>query len=256
MDITTGLEINLNNPVELHNSIERIREARNYMGEREYIIDLHWDEDGGETHRIPLIVEGPNLWVIGYLFGDEKIYFEKQRGDGTLRYSSADGANREDELMLQNVKIILKRFEGESHLTNFQKVEGNERARNAYVMAVFIASEIVRNEVLELILLYGSMNLRPFLKRWSDFLFVYREWERAARVLYPEEAGAICPVIRVKGLRSRCSNLEKDENLQTIKAAYGELMNLITNIVVTEDNEEEYKGLLRLMGLTIRQRES
>lgn len=157
--------------------------------------------------------------------------------------------------MLQNVKIILKRFEGESHLTNFQEVEGNERARNAYVMAVFIASEIVRNEVLELILLYGSMNLRPFLKRWSDFLFVYREWERAARVLY-QETGAICPVIRVKGLKSRLSNLKKDENLQKILEAYEELMNLITNIVVTEDNEEEYKGLLRLMGLTIRQRES
>lgn len=253
MDITTGLEINLNNPVELHNSIERIREARNFMGLREYIIDLYWDEDGGETHRIPIIVEGPNLWVIGYLaINGSKIYFERTRKDGTLNYSKFDTPGN---LSLQNARELLKRFESNPPLNNFQKIEGNECARSVYVMAVFIASEIVRNEVLELILLYGSMNSVPFIEQWSNFLLVYKEWERAARVLY-QETGAICPVICVKGLRSRLSNLKKDENLQKILEAYEELMNLITNIVVTEDNEEEYKGLLRLMGLTIRQRES
>lgn len=191
----------------LHQDVEKIRQKRSQItGDME--IQLIWGEN--DEHTIRVIANGPNLWVTGYYHQDGTfIRFDEYGGPGVLRYNGRDVGC---EFTLAVIAKTLGPLVGISEDSNpfprdFRTQDGNEEARAAYVMCVFLASEMIRNELLERALLLGMRkpDVRP---KWNDYVLLYKNWATVSKILYRIESGDNYPIIYAADAKSMFSRLE------------------------------------------------
>lgn len=167
----------------LHNDLEAIRIDRGTNGrggsgniphnisEHEgWKINLIWDND---EHRLPVFVKGPAIAVEGFLTKQrQRINFAQAGWDSFERYDPVN--DKGCYLELTQICGVLQQLEEGKHTRFLSK---DRDARTAFVMCVFVASEIVRNEVLERILLKGDCG------SWHDYLRLYQNWASVSAII-------------------------------------------------------------------------
>ena len=97
-------------------------------------------------------------------------------------------------------------------------------ARNAYVMCVFLASEMVRNELLEKLLLLEMRKPAARPRMWRDYILLYRNWAKASKALYKMESGSDYPTIYAADAKRMFVRLETSELGQTEIDLYRQLI--------------------------------
>jgi len=196
--IKKEIHLNIN---KLHTDVRAIRDVRNHNNE-DMEIQLKWDTAGNVQHTVRVIANGPNLWVKGYYDqGGAFISFATGGGGDVLNYGENDTGCR---LTLETITEVLGALEAVPAPTNFRSGSGN--ARTAYVMCVFLASEMVRNELLEKVLLLGTRRAAD-AKMWRDYILVYKNWATVSKILYNIESGDNYPTIYAADAKSMFSRL-------------------------------------------------
>lgn len=214
----------------LHEDLERIRAARKGMkDETMAIIQITWesnkqDDNGSDINNsdnsgdnnddkkkfkiINVHVNGPNLWVIGYQWeGNGYVDFTAQAG--SLNYKRADTGCSLD---LAVIKSYLNELE---NISSSDKFYEGAKDRISYLMCVFVASEMVRNEILEKLLFCKKVdaqgNRRSYT--WRECKDLYKNWASVSKVLYAVESGDFYPVIYFHDMDDLFVRIRVDENL-------------------------------------------
>lgn len=199
------IHLNKNN---LSDDIKAVRKIRNgNHGDLE--MRLIWNDGNGVERTVRVIANGPNLWVTGYYHQDGTfIRFDGNGGAGVLNYAASD---KGCYLTLDAVKGALGPLAGISvhhpFPTDFRPGKENAEVRTAYVMCVFLTSEMVRNELLEKSLLLGTRKADA-IATWSDYVLMYKNWATVSKVLYKVESGNNYPTIYVADVKSMFNRLE------------------------------------------------
>lgn len=196
-----------------HNDLERIRTARNAADRAaKWEINLIWKKNGtedGKEHNLPVYAQGPALAVYGCqtCAGDE-ISFFGAGSNGKFNYGGETGCR----LNMWEIIESLEELRAGRH-RSFS--EGDGGARRAYVMCVFMASEIVRNEVLEVLFINGTKGKEA--GRWEDYILLYKNWALVSELLYGEAQGKgeNAGVIRIGDVRAALADGRINE--QTMK---------------------------------------
>lgn len=176
----------------LHKDLETIREGRRALVDahgnaKTAIICLAWN-GGAAEHKINVHVKGPNLWVTGYEC-DGRAYVNFEAEQGSLNYCKSDeGCNLE----LTAIKAELEKLETIDTSEAFYR---GAAGRTPYVMCVFTASEMVRNEILERLLFCEKEKNSRTHYTWKECVPLYKNWESVSKVLYAIESGTFYPVI-------------------------------------------------------------
>jgi hypothetical protein len=196
-------EINLDNKEQLHDDLEKIRENRERLGEKgEAEIVLKWTKEDESKHELSVHVKTSNLWVTGCKgqLGKEIEFKEEIRN-----YMEKDEGTT---IYIKGITNLLEELEN-GRYNNFEKT--GSRERNAYLMCVFVASEIVRNELLEKVLIKSFSNKN--YATWKTYRRVYSNFASVSKALYK-----YYPTIRVEDVGKNIgngsifdnSNLQKD----------------------------------------------
>lgn len=207
----------------LHEDLERIRANR----ERLQDVDLtqSFNELEDKMNKIILEFDGSsivletltqNLWVVGYRQAvDEPVhYFGTGPQDRHLNYR--EGTETGCVLDLNSIQQTIRKVRNYTKPDDFY---GNAtEARRAYIMCVFVASEMVRNEFLERIVLdWEHLNAKydsQFKGNWQDYLLLYKNWARTVKTLHCiERDGIFLPHIKVSDTNSLFVRITTDEDL-------------------------------------------
>lgn len=180
--------------------IRRIRSGIN--GNME--IRLIWGSNDA-PHMVRIVAAGPNLWVKGYYDRNGTfIAFDTIGGEHVLNYAEDDIGCA---LRLDAITSVLAELEQIPPISDFSR-GGGDQARKAYIMCVFLASEMVRNELLERMLLQETRNHGQNNKTWRDYILVYKNWAKVSRELYQTGSENNYPTIYAADVRSMHSRLE------------------------------------------------
>ena len=178
----------------LHDDLHTIREARKKIQhEEEWGIRLLWKDSEGENHHPLVCVKGPALSVKSYITTDG---LTVDFSVGSYNYKKSD---RGCFLWLSEITTILEKLE-RGEITREMIAGDDKHARTVYVMCVFVASEMVRNEVLEAILLKATADCA--VVNWHDYCFLYKNWASASCALYGGEQSERAPVIRINDMKA------------------------------------------------------
>lgn len=192
------------NTKELHQDVEAIRKIRNGInGDIE--IRLIWvDNNNQAQHMVRVVANGPNLWVKGY-YGQDGVFtaFDATGGARVLNYTDDD---RGCALVLDTITSVLGELEQIPPIDDFSQ-GGESPARKAYIMCVFLVSEMVRNELLEKMLLQETRKQGQNAATWRDYVLVYKNWAKVSRELYQAGGGNNYPTIYAADVRSMYSRL-------------------------------------------------
>lgn len=187
----------------LHNDLTAIRIARGTKGpngkqnhpctvgiDEEWEIDLKWRDGNDIEHTLPVYVKGPALEVKG---------FKPKEGDridfgGDFNYAGETGT----QLTYWNItgEALVNLEEGKYDLSE----RGYKFARLCYVMCVFVASEIVRNEVLEIMFVYGNFGM------WENYKRLYRNWAKVSSIINGCKSNRFAEIIYVDKLKEKLSS--------------------------------------------------
>lgn len=164
-----------------------IRRARTHTDEKtRWEINLRWKASAQEEYNLIVYAAGTALVVTGFqTFTGEKITFLEAGSNKDFNYNGEDGG----ALSYGAVTGTLAKLRDGRY-----KTLPNDEKRNAYVMCVFMASEIVRNEVLEGLLLKGLQGWH--VGKWHDYYLLYQNWSSVSGALYNTK-GQRAEVIRV-----------------------------------------------------------
>lgn len=214
-----NLRLNADN---LHEDLTAIRRARGTKGpngtekysctiteNQEWKINLLWIDDG--EHKLTVFVKGPALAVEGFLTkAGKRINFASERQDSFVKYNSKK--DNGCSLELGQICGVLAQLEDGKYKSFSSE---NADARTAFVMCVFVASEIVRNEVLERLLIMDKYH-----KRWHDCLRLYQNWASVSHTINGCNADQFAEIIY--GVKVG-AELQKENPDQEVKDLYGDL---------------------------------
>ncbi|MDE5933630.1 MAG: hypothetical protein K2H40_14270 [Lachnospiraceae bacterium] len=187
----------------LQDDIKEIRRIRSGInGDME--IRLIWSGNNVQ-HEVCVVANGPNLWVKGYYDRNRDfIAFDTTGGARILNYADDD---KGCALTLDAIASVLEELEKIPPVNDFSQ-GGENQARKAYIMCVFLVSEMVRNELLERMLLQGTRNHGQNCRTWRDYILVYKNWAKVSRELYQTGGGDNYPTIYAADVRSMYSRLQ------------------------------------------------
>lgn len=213
------MDINLNTK-NLHKDLEAVRRSRSHIdGEAE--IRLMWMDDSG-VHTVRVIANGPKLWVTGYYDQNgSRVPFAAGEDQRILNYAASDTGCR---LFLPDIIGVLGALEQIPAPADFTAGGQNARARNAYVMCVFLVSEMVRNELLEKVLLMETKRPGSNARMWRDYILLYKNWAKASKALYKVESGKDYPTIYAADVKSMFVRLETGELAEAEIRLYRQLI--------------------------------
>lgn len=177
----------------LHNDLENIRNQRPNMGtiKNAHNITIELPQYG----NLSVIAKSCELWIDSYKKNGTAESF------GTnLNYNDSDCGCA---LTFDQIKGVLAKL-----LTlDYKKKDfiSSNNARTSYIMCVFVASELVRNEFLETVLLHGETYGMTLL--WKYYKPLYKNWHKTSQLLYGISSGGYCPEIRVNDLKNHINRL-------------------------------------------------
>lgn len=172
------------------------------------------DEDGNVLKRI--IAVGKNLWLCGYFNENESnnmVYFVNNldKLEKTLNYKDSDQG------FPINYETIV------STLKKLNQYENNYR--DAFLCAIFLSSEIIKNEYLERVI-EDMLNRHAngddkTLYNWKDFLPLYRNLDTIKNFICKNYEIPIVNYIRVGEIY--LGRLKADISIDGVKIALGKL---------------------------------
>lgn len=215
------MDIHLNTK-SLSKDLAAIRRNRSSIGAGgEIEIRLLWT-DNNKNHMVRVIANSSKLWVTGYYDQNGKlISFATEGNQGVLNYADSDKGSR---LTLSDVASKLCALEQIPAPVDFTAGNRNASARNAYLMCVFLASEIVRNELLEKILLLETRKPGENARTWKMYILLYKNWAKASKALYSMESGSDYPTIYAADVKSLFIRLETSDLSRTEIDLYRQLI--------------------------------
>lgn len=245
----------------LHADLTNIRQWRkenfSVLENKPVGIDVLWKNDR-QKERIFVVVTDRAFEVIGYVNSNGYISF----GAGDyLKYEGRDNGN--PSLNMANVYQclnLLLQWPGGTYV-HYDEHEGEPIHRMAFLVCVFLASEMVRNEVLEAIFLNTK---NTFSKQWNYYRLICTKWEHTLKAIKGENV-PLYNTIYLKNIWDICgfkytSNIEYDAAVDKIKTAfnrdnfifgddlgkkYGDIMSRIANTVKRE--QELYRDIFDLI---------
>lgn len=220
----------------LHEDLEKIREGRKQLcktvlgqsqsaqggaGEEAQRAHIQVAGTGGKENIIILEAVGSNLWMEGFQTekSEKIIPFSQDREE--LRYKDNDHCCLLELSALQSTLGKLRSYVKKPK-SEQKKLQSDKTYRQGFLAGVFVASEMVRNEFLERIVLADG--LRNYT--WEKALLLYRNWETVAKRLYCIEGGKseMIPVIRVNDMAAMGAVRLRGEDMKNIWGCYQELL--------------------------------
>lgn len=193
------------------NANNNISQFRQEMDE----ITLQWTVNGTVQSIIVLTLTS-NLWVVGVQStpGGQEYYFDKRN----LNYGDHDTG---DALNWNGIKGALQTLTGFQNLNSYNFSVVGTSERKAYLMCVFIASEAVRNQFLEEIVLkwdyLKNKYVAGFEGNWQDYRLLYKNWDHTAKSLYAVEADNIfTPYIKINDMKNSFVRIEGNTSLYNV----------------------------------------
>lgn len=178
------------------NEIRKKREQ--FMVAEENKITLVWSQDD-ITEQLAIYVIGPNLWVDSFdCSGGNRLRFEEV--ESKQNYQPKDNPGMIDTYQMTAALSSFVHAFGEilewKTMAVCKTPEINSllatKLRNTYLICIFLASEVVRNEFFELIYCKKSGCVS-----WKDCKVLFQNWKSIARLVYPEERkNELIPVVR------------------------------------------------------------
>ncbi|MDE6314167.1 MAG: hypothetical protein K2M46_11235 [Lachnospiraceae bacterium] len=178
----------------LRDDVENIRCQREHMDNSCHTIVLTWTNAEGINKQMPIQVMGSNLWVKGYCYPQNTGFrrFYVREADESYKKSDSNVKIPIDlNVMIAELNKLALALErgGEIDFLNTY--------RKQFLMIIFLTSEMVRNELLELCLLHGDINSENYVK-WTDCKILMSNWSTVSRCIYPVSGKDFIPTIRFR----------------------------------------------------------
>ena len=200
-------ELDITNAGKYHAVAEKMREERVNMKEDEEVRITLVTSSG---KKIKLAAEGPNFWIKGYYlkisdtspeksykFRDEENYTAKDKGS-CLNYCVIDKIMEGFFDKLENLKNGMKN----SQDLNDPSYSTKEIIDDVYVLSIFVASEMIRNEIFEKV--YFSDACADIT--WTQLKVFFSNWASTARVMANNQPTKYIPCIRADKIDDYINN--------------------------------------------------
>jgi hypothetical protein len=196
--------MDLNNINNLSASISALREARTDPSvSKEIKILITWKDDDKNTHAITVFANMPNIWVTGFQANSgDKIEFSAAEN----KYVNCEGVSC--RLTLDDIRQNLRPLELAK--TKLYYEDNCKNLKTATFMCIFITSEIIRNELLEIIVRHQSHSNKGSCN-WNNLIEIYRNWASDSKLLYVKNPEVI-PTILLKDVQLELTRLERSND--------------------------------------------
>lgn len=176
----------------IHGNLTTIRNWRNANQgipfNQQTEIEIYWpNRNANNNNCITVVVQGNEFWVIGYFQGSQaQGNYISFGGDQDTRYvnlGNAIYASFNKDAVYNYLDILINHPGNAQQPTNFNHSGmSNNQIPNqmAFLMCVFIASEMVRNEFLEVVFL--NPQLFPY-KTWNNYHLLYTNWKKTLNII-------------------------------------------------------------------------
>lgn len=227
------LKIDLNNfgnKKQFHADLENIRQWRkenvSVLEQNPVGIDVLWKNNGQKEH-IFVVVTTSKFLVIGYVNSNGYVSFGSE--DDLSYEGHANGEPSLNIYDVYNYLEVLSQWSGGMFLHYDNTIIKNKPIlnREAFLICVFLASEMVRNEILEIIFLYDGL----FKKRsWGEYKLLYKNWEKISKIINDEKGTYIKTITAVAVLKKLWANTDKgilDDRENEFEKLYRDYMKTI-----------------------------
>lgn len=120
--------------------------------------------------KLEVVAKGPNLWILGFMDKDNEL--KPFRSNDKYKDNDKAGAL----ICVEQICAFAVSF-----IDQMKEGTLTEGAReNGFLIFTFLASEMVRNEIMEVI--YFCKDPNP---SWAELVPFFKNWESASRLLYP-----------------------------------------------------------------------